>query len=71
MGKLLDELKRCKIFPVAAVYVVVAWLIIQVTGKGLPTFNAPQWIKVCSWPRLCENSGLKKQCLNESARVNA
>lgn len=44
MGKLLDELKRRKVFRVAAVYSVVSWLVIQVAGEVLPTFNAPQWI---------------------------
>jgi hypothetical protein len=29
MGKLFEELKRCKVFRVAAVYAVVAWVRIQ------------------------------------------
>ena len=30
MGKLLEELKRRKVFRVAAVYAVVAWLLVQI-----------------------------------------
>lgn len=44
MGKLLEELKRRKVFRVAAVYAIVAWLIIQIAGEILPTFDAPQWV---------------------------
>ncbi len=44
MGNLFQELKRRKVFRVAAVYVIVAWLIIQVAGEILPTFDAPQWV---------------------------
>ncbi len=40
MGNLFQELKRRRVFRVAAVYVFVAWLIIQVAGELLPTFNA-------------------------------
>jgi serine/threonine-protein kinase len=44
MGKLVEELKRRKVFRVAAVYAVVAWVLIQVTSTVLPTFNAPDWV---------------------------
>ena len=44
MGNLLQELKRRKVFRAAAVYAVVAWLLIQVAGEILPTFDAPQWV---------------------------
>lgn len=44
MGKLLEELKRRKVFRVAAVYAVVAWVLIQVTDVVLPTFGAPDWV---------------------------
>ncbi len=30
MGKLFEELKRRKVFRIAAVYAVVAWLLIQI-----------------------------------------
>jgi len=44
MGRLFEELKRRKVFRVAAVYAVVAWLIVQVTSTVLPTFNTPDWV---------------------------
>jgi predicted transporter len=44
MGNLFQEIQRRKVFRVAAVYAVVAWLIIQVAGAILPTFNAPAWV---------------------------
>lgn len=44
MGKLLEELKRRKVFRVAAVYAVVAWVLIQVADVVLPTFGAPGWV---------------------------
>ncbi len=44
MGNLFQELKRRKVFRVAAVYAIVGWLIIQVAGELLPTFNAPQLV---------------------------
>ena len=36
MGKLFEELKRRKVFRVAAVYAVVVWLLIQVADTVLP-----------------------------------
>ena len=44
MGNLFHELKRRKVFRVAAVYAVVAWLLIEVTSTVLPTFDAPTWV---------------------------
>ena len=44
MTKLFAELKRRKVFRVAAVYAVVAWLLIQVADVVLPTFGAPAWV---------------------------
>lgn len=44
MGKLFEELRRRKVFRVAAVYAVVAWLLIEVTSTILPTFDAPAWV---------------------------
>jgi hypothetical protein len=44
MGNLFQELKRRKVFKVAAVYAVVAWLLIQVASTILPTFEAPDWV---------------------------
>jgi len=40
----LAEIKRRKVFQVAAVYAVVAWLLIQVADVVLPTFEAPTWV---------------------------
>lgn len=40
MGKLFDELKRRKVFRVAAVYAVVARLVIQVAADGRFLINA-------------------------------
>ncbi len=44
MGNLFQELKRRKVFRVAAVYAVVAWLLIEVTSTILPTFDTPEWV---------------------------
>jgi adenylate cyclase len=41
---LLGEVKRRKVFQVAAAYAVVAWLLIQVADVVLPTFEAPDWV---------------------------
>jgi adenylate cyclase len=41
---LLEEIKRRKVFQVAAVYAVVAWLLIQVADVILPAFEAPTWV---------------------------
>jgi len=40
----LGEIKRRKVFQVAAVYAVVAWLLVQVADVVLPALNAPSWI---------------------------
>jgi adenylate cyclase len=40
---LFDELKRRRVFKVAAAYVVVAWLAVQATSIGFPAFDAPPW----------------------------
>ena len=40
----LGEIKRRKVFQVAAVYAVVAWLLIQVADVVLPAFEAPTWV---------------------------
>jgi TolB-like protein len=38
------ELKRRNVYKVAAVYVVVAWLLIQAASILFPTFEAPAWV---------------------------
>lgn len=42
MGKLFEELKRRKVFRVAAVYAVVAWVLIQVADTIAPMMNLPE-----------------------------
>jgi TolB-like protein/tetratricopeptide (TPR) repeat protein len=42
MGSLFAELKRRKVFRVAAIYVVVAWLLIQVAQSLAPILNLPE-----------------------------
>ena len=41
---LLNELKRRNVFRVAAAYVVIAWLLIQVLGLAASSFEAPAWV---------------------------
>ena len=40
---LISELRRRKVFRVAAGYLVVAWLAIQAASIGFPAFDAPPW----------------------------
>ncbi len=40
---LFDELKRRRVFKVAAAYVVVGWLAVQAASIGFPAFDAPPW----------------------------
>jgi TolB-like protein len=40
---LISELKRRKVFRVAAGYLVVAWLVVQAASIGFPAFDAPPW----------------------------
>jgi len=47
MGNLLQEIKRRKVFRVAAIYAVVAWVLIQVADTIAPLMNLPD-----SAPRL-------------------
>ena len=37
------ELKRRRVYSVAAAYVVVAWLFIQVATQVFPFFSIPNW----------------------------
>jgi len=41
---LLDELKRRNVVRVAVAYVAVAWLLAQVAGLALDSFEAPGWV---------------------------
>ena len=40
---LYSELQRRKVFRVAAAYLVVGWLLIQVAATVLPQFDVPVW----------------------------
>ncbi len=41
---LLEEIKRRKVFQVAVVYAVAAWLIIQIVGEVSEPLNLPGWL---------------------------
>ncbi len=38
------ELKRRNVVRMAGLYLVGAWLIVQVAGTLLPMFGAPEWV---------------------------
>src|SRR5436305_9391477 len=38
------ELKRRNVIRVAGLYLVGAWLVVQVAGTVLPMFGAPEWL---------------------------
>ena len=40
----LDELKRRNVVRMAGLYLVGAWLLVQVAGTVLPMFGAPEWL---------------------------
>jgi hypothetical protein len=40
---LFSELKRRNVFRVAAAYLVVGWLLVEVATTLLPIFGAPDW----------------------------
>lgn len=42
--KLLAELKRRNVFRMAGLYLVAAWLAVQVAATLLPVFEAPAWV---------------------------
>ena len=39
-----DELKRRKVFRVAATYAVVAWILMQIGEVTFPALNIPDWV---------------------------
>src|SRR5207302_1006159 len=68
------ELKRRRVYSVAAAYVVTAWLLIQIATQVFPFFNIPNWIVrlvvlltiigfpiavVCSWAFEITPEGIK------------
>jgi TolB-like protein len=44
MPRLFEELKRRNVFKVGTAYVVLAWLLAQVTDIFLEPFGAPEWV---------------------------
>jgi len=44
MSGLIEELKRRNVFKVGAAYVVLAWLVAQITDVFLENFGAPDWV---------------------------
>jgi TolB-like protein len=44
MRQFLGELKRRNVIRIAGLYLVGAWLVIQVAGTLLPMFEAPAWV---------------------------
>ena len=42
--RLLNELKRRNVIRMAGLYLVGAWLLVQVAGTVLPMFGAPEWL---------------------------
>ncbi len=45
MGRMFAELKRRKVFQVAGVYAVTAWLLAQGLALVLETYGAPAWVQ--------------------------
>ena len=43
-GTLLSELRRRNVIRMAGLYLVGAWLLVQVASTILPMFNAPAWL---------------------------
>ena len=41
--KLIDELKRRNVFRVGAAYVLLGWIVVQVTDTVSPALNLPDW----------------------------
>ena len=41
--RLIDELKRRNVFRVGAAYVLLGWLVIQVTDTVAPALKLPDW----------------------------
>lgn len=43
-GAFFNELKRRKVYRVAAAYAIVSWLLVQAASILFPTFEAPAWV---------------------------
>ena len=44
MSNFIEELKRRKVFRVAATYAVVAWILMQIGEVTFPALNIPEWV---------------------------
>jgi TolB-like protein/tetratricopeptide (TPR) repeat protein len=44
MKSLFTELRRRKVFTVAAGYIVIGWLLVEVAATLFPIFDAPDWV---------------------------
>ena len=44
MSSFFNELKRRNVVRVGIAYVILCWLVVQVTEAVLPGFGAPEWI---------------------------
>ena len=44
LSSFLTELKRRNVIRMAGLYLVGAWLAVQVAGTVLPMFGAPEWL---------------------------
>jgi hypothetical protein len=44
MNNVFAELKRRNVIRMAGLYLVAAWLLVQVAGTVLPMFGAPEWL---------------------------
>ena len=44
LSSFFTELKRRNVIRVAGLYLVGAWLVVQVAGTVLPMFGAPEWL---------------------------
>ena len=75
-GAFFAELKRRRVYSVAAAYVVVAWLLIQIATQVFPIFGAPNWVVrlvvllaiagfpiavVCAWVFELTPEGIKRE----------
>jgi len=41
---LFTELKRRNVFKVASAYLVLSWLVIQITDAAVPALHLPEWV---------------------------
>jgi adenylate cyclase len=44
MNRLLSELRRRNVFRVAAAYLVVGWLVMQIVSVMTPALELPDWV---------------------------